>query len=79
MSLVLTFIYMRSFSVKIIPAFTYKILVLYLFHSLSVISLSMFYSLCFEITLALAGGSVGWSVVPYTKCLRVQFPVRAHT
>ena len=25
------------------------------------------------------GGSVGWSVVPYTKRLWVQFPVRAHT
>ena len=25
------------------------------------------------------GGSVGWSIVPYTKRLQVQFPVRAHT
>ena len=25
------------------------------------------------------GGSVGWSVIPYTKRLWVQFPVGAHT
>ena len=24
-------------------------------------------------------GSVGWSVIPYSKMLQVQFPIRAHT
>lgn len=32
-----------------------------------------------EGTQALAGGSVGWRVAPYTKRLQVQFPLRAHT